>query len=329
LEDVLRQAGELAARRRGSASVHDLIRATLAGGPASPASALLMRTATDPLRLERWRDEPLREASAAAAPAPASEARPDLPSGVAEALLARLAQMEASFHALRAEVAADRRTLGDLLREVQGELQALRTAPAAPAAIGAPAATTADWQGMDVRLAAFEDRFARSSAEVAAGLSGRFEEAQAGLRHRQEEAERQLTAMGERQIALEASVRAQLQSAEEASEARERDLDHINEVLDRLRDGQQTLGENLREWQGDIGIVSNKLQQLEQTIVDALGQLSLDVQALRNASYDNGTRRGQGFKRWLYGTGNVFQSSWREETASLRAAAGRPRSERE
>jgi hypothetical protein len=181
---------------------------------------------------------------------------------------------------------------------------------------------------MDVRLAAFEDRFARSSAEAAAALSGRFEEAQTGLQRRQEEAERQLTAMGERQIGLEASVRAQLQSAEEASEARERDLDHINEVLDRLRDGQQTLGENLREWQGDIGIVSNKLQQLEQTVVDALGQLSLDVQALRHASFDNDTRRGQGFKRWLYGTGNVFQSSWREEAASLRAA-GRPRDERE
>ena len=378
-EDVLRRAAEQAGRRRAPTSVHDLLRTMLGGGPGSPAAMLLMRAAADPHRLERWRDEPLRESLAPAAPPPAPGmvpgSRPDLPSPVAEALLARLAQMEASFHALRADVAADRKALGDLLREVQGELQAFRAAtPQAPAVdqtqavaalmdtklgavastmaalaervagLGTPAPAEADWQGLDTRFAGFEDRFAKGTAEVATALSsalsstlaGRVEQAEAGLQRRQDAMERQWTSASERQMALEASVRAQLQAAEEASKAHERTLDHINEVLDTLRANQQTLGanqqtlgENLSSWQsesgGDIGIVSNRLQQLEQTVLDALGQLSLEVQALRQESFENGARRGNGFKRWLYGTGNVLQSSWREEAASMREAAGRPR----
>ena len=38
-----------------------------------------------------------------------------------------------------------------------------------------------------------------------------------------------------------------------------------------------------------------------------------EVQARRQEHHEDGVRRGNGFKRWLYGTGSVFAASRRDE----------------
>jgi hypothetical protein len=122
-------------------------------------------------------------------------------------------------------------------------------------------------------------------------------------------------------------VRAQLQGAEEAGKTHERDLGEIYQALVKLGANQQTLGDNFTAWRiesgGDIAIVNNRLQQLEQTTLDLLGHLGAELQALRQESHESGGRRN-GFKRWLYGTGNVFAAGWRDEAAAVPRAPDPP-----
>src|SRR5581483_8200631 len=122
LEEVLRRATDLAARRRAPAGLHDVLRALLGGGPGSPAATLLMQAASDPQRLERWRDEPRRE-SLASLPAGEAEAWPH-GTPVSEALHEHLGQLEIAVRSLREEVAADRLELVELLREARPDLEA-------------------------------------------------------------------------------------------------------------------------------------------------------------------------------------------------------------
>ena len=58
---------------------------------------------------------------------------------------------------------------------------------------------------------------------------------------------------------------------------------------------------------------------------DLLERLNGEVQALRHEHHEDGSRRGNGFKRWLYGTGSVFATSWRDEAASIRQTLDRSR----
>jgi hypothetical protein len=107
-----------------------------------------------------------------------------------------------------------------------------------------------------------------------------------------------------------------MQAAEEAVKKQERDLGEIYQALVKLGANQQTLGDNFTAWRietgGDIGIVNNGLQKLEQTMLDMIGHLGAELHAMRQESDAGGVRRN-GFKRWLYGTGHVFASGWREE----------------
>src|SRR6185295_14787413 len=107
LTDALRRAADPALARHLPASLYDLLRALLGGGPGSPAAHLLMRAAVDPQRLERWRDEPRRDAFIPAAPA-GQDASP----AAQDALIDRFAQMETSLRALREDMAADRKATG-------------------------------------------------------------------------------------------------------------------------------------------------------------------------------------------------------------------------
>jgi hypothetical protein len=356
LEDALRRAAAEAERRRLPASVHDLLRALLGGGPESPAAHLLMRAAADPQRLERWRDEPRHEALAPAAPVALAEARAnamDLPPAAGGALLDRLGQMEASLRALREDAAAERTATRDLLRAVQAELQAFRAegarAPAADRSAAVDAvleaklgefgramaalaarlgavdklAASDNWQALGARLEAVEGLIATQTSKLANTLSDALSQ------RLQKDAERHWQSAGAQQIALETSVRAQLRKAEEASKARERELEEIHQGLAQLGASQQMLADNLAAWRaengGDIGIVSNRLQQLEHTALDLLDRLNGEVQALHQEYHEDEARRGNGFKRWLYGTGNVFATSWRDEAASIRQTLDRPR----
>jgi len=344
---IVETAAELATRRRAPTSVEDLVRSLLDGGAASPTAALLMRAAADPQALEGWRDAPLR-ADAQAVPAAGTA---QVASVVNHALMQRLDTFEAAFAALRAEVAADRKALADLLRSVQGEFNNLRSATEHPIAAdqlrGLDAVLGAKHEALDSRLEAlggavaalseqlagenpeqvraraeaFEGRIAAQARGAADALSGaltdRLDQADASLQGLREEIERHGSSVNERQIALEASVRAQLQGAEDARKGIERGLAEIYEALVKLGTNQQTLGENLSTWRlensGDIGIISNRLQQLEQTAMGMLSHLNGELQTLRQETIEDGGPLDNGFKRWLYGTRNVFAG--REEPA--------------
>ena len=345
LEDVLRRAAGEAAWWHAPAGVHDLIRTILGGGPGAPAAALLLQAATDPQRLERWRDAPRLNSTA-----PEASATAPLPTGMGEALLGRLDAMAATIQAQHTQAAADRQALSDLFRDLSSRLLALRgeSAPAAgalePRAVealegklgeldkslsalghrltgidklaGASDDWSDVWRELRKRMEAMEGRLGAPApdAPIAQAVSERLGTTETGLKRLTEETEKHWSSSGERQIALEATVRAHLQSAEEAGKKHERDLNEIYQALVKLGANQQTLGDNFTAWRiesgGDIGIVSNRLQQLEQTMLDVLGRLGADLRAWRQQRGKE-SRRRDGFKRWLYGTGNVF--AWREE----------------
>ena len=327
-EDVLRRAADQAARRRVPAGLHDLLRTILGGGPGSPAAALLMRAAADPQRLERWRDAPLRAALIARRAGRESRRRPSQPApAAAEALLARLDHMEGALRSLQAQVAADRQALGDLLRDVQSGLQALRSegthavvADRSQAIAGLLESKLGDlgksigalgerFAGLDdigklgERLGAIDKLAAANHGwpdawdELRTHMrGGRGPRRHADPGRRQPHRRRVLASASARprpacsvcrrrpsgigaptasaQIALEASVRAHLQGAEEAGKKHERDLGEVYQALVKLGANQQTLGDNFTAWRietgGDIGIVNNGLQKLEQTMLDLL-----------------------------------------------------------
>jgi hypothetical protein len=319
-----------------------------------------MKAAADPQRLERWRDTPLRAAFASATPeAGAGAATGQVSPELAEALIGRLDAMASSVRGLEAQAAADRQALSALLRDVQSALQALGSEGASVAGAGSHVvetllgklgelekmlgtlanrlagidglASTGDaWQELRERMGAIEGRLGTQALDIAnrvgAAVAERLEGAETGLRHIEEETEKRWSSNGERQIALEASVRAHLQSAEEATKKHGRDLNEIYQALVKLGANQQTLGDNFTAWRiesgGDIGIVSNRLQQLERTVLDLLGHLGTDLRAWRQESRVGGSRM-EDFKRWLYGTSKVFASGWREE-AALPSKSGEP-----
>jgi hypothetical protein len=165
-----------------------------------------------------------------------------------------------------------------------------------------------------------ETRIRQAAERVVGNLAERIGEAQTGLQRLQADTERHWASSEERRIALEASLRAYLQAAEDAGKAHEQILGDVRQALAKLATGQQTLGDNFATWRsecgGDIGIVSNRLVQLEQTMLDLLSQLGGELQALRREGPADGRSLGNGFKRWLYGTSSVF--------AGRREATGTP-----
>ena len=90
------------------------------------------------------------------------------------------------------------------------------------------AAASDAWQELRTSMEAVEGRFGTQTLDVANRIADAFSErlgkTEAGLQRLQEETERHWSSNGERQIALEASVRAHLQGAEEAGKTHARDL---------------------------------------------------------------------------------------------------------
>ena len=119
-----------------------------------------------------------------------------------------------------------------------------------------------------------------------------------------------------------------MQKGRRRSKAREHELQEIHEAVAQLNTSQQLLADNLASWRaesgGDTAVVSNRLEQLEHNVLDPLDRLNGEVQALRHEHHED-ERRGNGFKRWLYGTGSVFATSWRDEAASIRQTLDRSR----
>ena len=248
--------------------------------------------------------------------APRRRAPNQLPPASPEALLARLDHMEAALRALQTQVAADRQALGDLLRDVQSGLQVLRsegthavasdrarpsracsrpssaisTSPWARSASASPASTRSQQRAKPGSSCEPTSRPSRAASARRPWTSPtasptRSRSASARPSRACSACRRRRSGIGaptaSAQIALEASVRAHLQGAEEAGKKHERDLGEVYQALVKLGANQQTLGDNFTAWRietgGDIGIVSNRLQQLEQNMLDLLGHLGSRV----------------------------------------------------
>lgn len=378
MRDALSRAAHLASKDQSRASLYDLLRTLLGGGPDSPAASLLMRAAADPRRLERWREGPRREALASVAALASVDGGRALTSGIADALFKRLDDIEASTRALREEAAADRKAAADLYRLVQHELQALRVDRSSFAGVediphvdpllagrledlsrgvealthrvgaidrGQPGsqgeaqladlgaavarlgerfeAVEARWSeraatGGEIPIAGADELAGQVGSHVAGTLSKQLAAAERGVQRLRDELAEQWSAAGERQVALDASLRAQLGSAEEASKAHSQGLTEIYEALVKLGSNQQTLGSNFSTWRletsGDVAIIGNRLQRLEEMTQDLVSRFGAELQMMRQ-DVGNGAGRGSRFKRWLYGTNSVFAAGWRDDRA--------------
>ncbi len=150
-------------------------------------------------------------------------------------------------------------------------------------------------------------------------LSQRVQQFEGASVQRLTEARQQIDTVGRRVADLDTSVKSQI-------DAGRANLDEVHDALVKLGVNQQTLAGNLEQWRlesgGDLGIISNRLELLERGSgqpLELLGQLQTDMQALQQvalADYDHNRR---GFKQWLFGTDDIFASSWLDETSALRA----------
>ena len=131
LEDVLRRAVEQAGRRGSAATVDDVLWIILHYGRDLPAVLLLRRLTPEWQRLDWSRlAMPAREPEPAMAPAPPRIVVPapmvHAGSSASDALAARMSLIEDSLRALHAELASERKALGDLLRDTQRDIVAQR-----------------------------------------------------------------------------------------------------------------------------------------------------------------------------------------------------------
>lgn len=147
---------------------------------------------------------------------------------------------------------------------------------------------------------------------------------------------------------VELAVRSHLQGAEEQAKTHERDLHEVYEALVKLGSNQQTLANNLNTWRldtsGDVSIVSNRLERLEQTVMESLARISAELQMLRpqiaalerpvaltpqEYAYREETAPTSGrwsFKRWLFGTTRALSPVWeRRNPGPVRSALSRLR----
>jgi hypothetical protein len=277
-EALLRRAAGEAGKRQSAATLQDILRALLD----SPV-AMLLRQAADPQRLAGWRKEASRQSLSAVAPLPADRtlepARP-----APDAVTRRLGELEVAFQSLHAGLAADRAAMNDVMRDLRTELAALRAS-----------------------------RAGEGDAAPRAALHGAIE---TSLQHLREETERRWTAATERHQALEASVRAQIERADEARKGYHEVLGAIYDALLKLGTNQDELGKHFTLWRtetsGDLGIISSRVDQLDQAALDMLGQLSDDLHALRRKRGPEAVQLRENLKRWLQGTSSMLATDWRK-----------------
>jgi hypothetical protein len=72
------------------------------------------------------------------------------------------------------------------------------------------------------------------------------------------------------------------------------------------------------ESSGDIGIISNRLQEMERNAQDTLGRLDGQMQSMRHVTRSEERPPFGSFKRWLYGTTSVLSGAWRDDPDAVR-----------
>jgi hypothetical protein len=336
MEEILRRAAAFAGERKAPATVADLLRAVLGLGRKAPTTVLLMRAATDPASVERWRDEPRRDASQGLSVDASSRAGAGSRPNVADALFKRLDSMEAMLRTMQADMAAERKAIIEALTQrdepmpMAGieQVQAVATELEAKlsehmAALGerlsefdhVPAGENLAYMG--ARLDLIEKQLARHSKDVTEAVSSTL------LEHfiKAEEGKATLVAGPDRVGAIETSIESHLQRSDEAAKMHENSLAEIYEALVKLGTNQQTLASNLNTWRiessGDISIISNRLLEMERNTQDMASRLDGQVDLLRHVGRGEDRPFGS-FKRWLYGTTSVLSGAWRDDPDAVR-----------
>ena len=339
MEEILRRAAAFAGERKAPATVADLLRALLGLGRKAPATILLMRAATDPASLERWRDEPRRDASQGLSVDASARGGPR--PNVADALFKRLDSMEALLRTLQAEMASERNAIMEALTQrdepmpMAGieQVQAVATELEAKlsesmAALGErlsaidqqPAGESESLAYMGARLDLIEKQLARQSKDVTEAVSSTL------LEHLIKSEESKATgsvgpdASPDRLGAIETSIESHLQRSDEAAKTHEHSLAEIYEALVKLGTNQQTLASNLNTWRvessGDVSIISNRLLEMERNTQDMASRLDGQMESLRLVTRED--RPFGSFKRWLYGTTSVLSGAWRDDPDAVR-----------
>jgi hypothetical protein len=172
------------------------------------------------------------------------------------------------------------------------------------------------------RLAALESKLSEQPSAVADAIAYMLGERRDGqgapLQLTSEDGRAGSNAVADKLAELEATVRVQSERMDDAGKTHERDLNEIFEALVKLGANQQTLASNLEAWRldsgGDVSIVSNRLANLERTLMETLSPADGEEDHHRNGA------RVRSFKRWLYGTSRVLPATWRQDAAALREA---------
>ncbi len=263
--------------------------------------------------------------------APQSLQLASLQPDAAEKLGARLDQVE---QAMRALVSG----LADIQQGIDGKIAEIGASIARLAErFDAVRAFSADAPDVDGRLAALETRITAQPPAIAEAVSDML-----GQRNGSDEGAPPASgAVAERLAGLEATLRAQTERMDEVSKTHEHDLTEVYEALVKIGANQQTLASNLETWRldsgGDLGIVSNRVERMEQALLAVLPRprpepaptatvADTDAPPLRAVSEEDYEEPPTGsFKRWLFGTTRVLPSSWREDMTALRDSMARRR----
>ena len=354
MEEILRRAAAFAGERKAPATVADLLRAVLGLGRKAPSTALLMRAATDPASVERWRDEPRRDASQGLSVDASSRAGAAARSNVADALFKRLDSMEALLRAMQAEMASERQAVMEALTQRDEPLpttgieqvQAVATELEAKlseqitalgehfneqlgnrlSAVDQQPAGDSDSESlayMGARLDLIEKQLARHSKEVTEAVSNTLLEhfIKTEESRKPQEIEAAADVGPDKLAAIETSIESHLQRSDEAAKMHENSLAEIYEALVKLGTNQQTLASNLNTWRiesgGDISIVSNRLLEMERNTQDMASRLDGQMESLRHVTRNDDRPFGS-FKRWLYGTTSVLSGAWRDDPDAVR-----------
>lgn len=208
--------------------------------------------------------------------------------------------------------------VGDRLRGMDEKLDAQRRDVQAALSTQNPAAMQMLVSDVKGHLDQSKLDLTSAMALVVEPLVQRVQDLEGASVQRLTNAGQQIDAIGRRVVELDGAVKAQMNAGRA-------NLEEVHDALVKLGVNQQTLAGNLEQWRlesgGDLGIISNRLELLERGSgqpLEMLNQLQSDMQALQQvalADYDHNRR---GFKQWLFGTDDIFASSWLDETSALR-----------
>jgi hypothetical protein len=133
--------------------------------------------------------------------------------------------------------------------------------------------------------------------------------------------------VNDRLASLDDAMKTQDERAHEFATLRERDLADLREMFAKHGSHLHSLAASLERWRlesgGDLGIISNRLELLERSAqkpVEAVERLSAEVATLERIANTNNERQRGGFKRWLFGTDDVFATSWRNAGPPIKDA---------